>query len=138
MNRRLARLRAIQTLYQVDLIKADWQEALRHTLEEGEVASNFLLEIVRGTVEHQEEIDRSIEANVTNWKIERIGFVDRAILRLATFEMLYMDDIPPNVSINEAIEIAKSFGGMESSKFVNGVLSKILQDVKEMQKEREQ
>lgn len=136
MNRRLARLRAIQTLYQVDLIGANWEEALRHTVEPGEVASEFLFEIIEGTLKHQEEIDECIERNVTNWKMERIGNVDRAVLRLATYEMLFAEDIPLHVSVNEAVELAKAFGGEESSKFVNGVLSKILDEVK--QKEREQ
>ncbi|MFB4164600.1 transcription antitermination factor NusB [Alteribacillus sp. JSM 102045] len=128
MNRRLARLRAVQTLYQMGLTHADWQEALNNTLEEDETADEFLISSVKGTVKHQEEINNYIKKNLEHWTLERVGNVDRSILQNAVHEMLYMEDVPLHVSVNEAIELAKAFGGTESGKFVNGVLSNILKE----------
>lgn len=124
-NRRLERLRAVQALFQVDLIGVSWEEALRSTLEEDEEITPFMKQLVAGTVEHIEEIDEILSANLVKWKLNRVANVDRAVLRMAVYEMKYMDDIPKNVTLNEAIELAKAFGGEESGKFVNGVLSKI-------------
>lgn len=124
-NRRLERLRAVQALFQVDLIGVSWKEALRSTLEEDEEITPFMKQLVAGTVEHIEEIDEILSANLVKWKLNRVANVDRAVLRMAVYEMKYMDDIPKNVTLNEAIELAKAFGGEESGKFVNGVLSKI-------------
>lgn len=124
MNRRLARLRAVQALFQMDFSEVEWQEAIENTLDEGEVASSFLEELVTGTLEHKEEIDRILRDSLTNWTLERVGNVDRAVLRMALYEMKYVTDIPQNVSFNEAIELAKAFGGEDSGRFVNGVLSK--------------
>ncbi|MDQ0299579.1 N utilization substance protein B [Salibacterium salarium] len=128
MNRRIARLRAVQALYQIDLTEATWNEALTNTLEDDETADEFLEEAVRGTLDYAEIINPIIKKHLQHWTLERVGNVDRAILREAVHEMLYMDDIPLHVSVNEAIEIAKAFGGEESGKFVNGVLSSILKE----------
>ena len=126
MNRRLARLRAVQTLFQVDLTGIDWEEALQNTLEKEEEADDFLIESVRGTLHDVEAIDEQIKEHLENWSLDRVGNVDRAVLRKAVHEMMYMEDVPLHVSVNEAIELAKAFGGDESGKFVNGVLSSIL------------
>ncbi|WP_240378066.1 transcription antitermination factor NusB [Bacillus piscicola] len=126
MNRRLARLRAVQTLFQVDLTDIPWQEALTNTMEEGETADDFLKHSVQGTLSHKEELDSRIKEHLHHWTLERVGNVDRAIIRNAVHEMLYMEQVPLHVSVNEAIELAKAFGGAESGKFVNGVLSSIL------------
>ncbi|WP_158735191.1 transcription antitermination factor NusB [Alteribacillus sp. YIM 98480] len=126
MNRRLARLRAVQTLYQMELTDAGWQAALNNSLEEDETADEFLTTSVKGTLDHLTEIDNKIQKHLEHWTLERVGNVDRSILRKAVHEMLYMEDIPLHVSVNEAIELAKAFGGTESGKFVNGVLSNIL------------
>ncbi len=126
MNRRLERLRAVQALFQVDVTKVDWHEAINNTLDEGEHLTPFLEKIVSGTIAHQQEIDTLISDSLENWKLERVGNVDRAILRLAVHELQYIDDIPANVTFNEAIELAKAFGGEESGKFLNGVLSNIV------------
>ncbi|SFE31126.1 transcription antitermination factor NusB [Alteribacillus iranensis] len=126
MNRRLARLRAVQTLFQVDLTGIDWEEALQNTLEKEEEADDFLIESVRGTLHDVETIDEQIKEHLENWSLDRVGNVDRAVLRKAVHEMMYMEDVPLHVSVNEAIELAKAFGGDESGKFVNGVLSSIL------------
>ncbi|MFC5713316.1 transcription antitermination factor NusB [Thalassorhabdus alkalitolerans] len=132
MNRRLARLRAVQALYQVDLTDAGWKEAIENTLDEGEEADAFLTETVKGTLDHKDEIDSHLKNHLQNWTLERVGNVDRAIMRESVYEMLFVEEIPLHVSVNEAIELAKSFGGQEAGKFVNGVLSKVLEDCKRL------
>ena len=81
-----------------------------------------------GVIEHQVQLDEMI-SYLVNWKLDRIANVDRAILRLAVYEMVYSDDIPANVSLNEAIELAKRFSDDKAAKFVNGVLSNIKTDI---------
>jgi N utilization substance protein B len=81
--------------------------------------------LIRGVVENQPRIDDAIRQHVKNWELRRIAAVDRNVLRLAIFEMLFRDDIPPVVSINEAVDIAKRFSTEESGKFVNGILDNI-------------
>jgi N utilization substance protein B len=124
MKRRTAREKAIQALFQLDLNEQEPRLAILHVLEDQET-DEFLEQLVLGTVEHQSEIDELLKNNLENWSIDRIGNVDRAILRLAVYEMKYDHDIPTNVSINEAIELAKIFGDDESGKFINSVLSKV-------------
>jgi N utilization substance protein B len=85
----------------------------------------FAEPLIRGTLEHRDALDEHIKQHVKNWEIHRIAAVDRNIMRLAIYEMLYRDDIPPVVSINEAVDIAKKFSTQDSGKFVNGVLDKI-------------
>ena len=85
----------------------------------------FAEPLIRGTIEHRNAIDEQIKKNAKNWDLHRIAAVDRNILRLAIYEMLYRDDIPPIVSINEAVDIAKKFSTEDSGKFVNGILDKI-------------
>ncbi|WP_273850711.1 transcription antitermination factor NusB [Guptibacillus spartinae] len=126
MKRRHAREKAIQVLFQIDVTDTDPREALQHVLNEGE-GDEFLSELVFGTLENLEKIDAVIKENLVNWTFSRIGNVDRSVLRMATYEMVMRDDIPVNVSLNEAVELAKLFGGEESGRFVNGVLSKIMQ-----------
>lgn len=81
--------------------------------------------LIRGALEHREEADGLIKKHAINWELHRIAAVDRNILRLAIFEMLHRDDIPPVVSINEAVDIAKKFSTQDSGKFVNGILDKV-------------
>ncbi len=126
MKRRHAREKAIQVLFQIDVTDTDPQEALEHVLSEGE-GDEFLSELVFGTLENLDRLDEVIKENLVNWSFSRIGNVDRSVLRMASYEMVIRDDIPVNVSLNEAVELAKLFGGEESGRFVNGVLSKIMQ-----------
>ncbi|MFM1942857.1 MAG: transcription antitermination factor NusB [Verrucomicrobiota bacterium] len=156
-KRREARERAIQFLFQHDLNpEEDLESALnmfwegRHlnslpedkrieALEQGlplpppsaEEASTRLFAdtLIRGTLQHRDEIDAALRRVVKNWEIHRIAAVDRNILRLAIHEMLHRDDIPPVVSINEAVDIAKRFSTEESGKFVNGILDRIRAEV---------
>jgi transcription antitermination protein NusB len=85
----------------------------------------FAEPLIRGTLEHRTEADELIKKHAQNWDLHRIAAVDRNILRLAIYEMLYREDIPPVVSINEAVDIAKKFSTQDSGKFVNGILDKI-------------
>lgn len=85
----------------------------------------FAEPLIRGALEHRDEADEIIKKHAKNWELHRIAAVDRNILRLAIYEMLHRDDIPPVVSINEAVDIAKKFSTQDSGKFVNGILDKI-------------
>ncbi|PGU13872.1 transcription antitermination factor NusB [Bacillus cereus] len=126
MKRRTARERAMQALYQMDITgELEPKVAVENTLDEGEETNEFLESLVVGFVENKEAIDEAIRQNLKKWKLERISIVDRSILRVAVYEMKYMEEIPQNVTINEAIEIAKTFGDEESRRFINGVLSNI-------------
>lgn len=128
MKRRTAREKAVQALFQIDMSQVEPEEAIEFVLEDHS-PNVFLETIVKGTATNQQEIDENIKRHLHNWTLERIGNVDRAILRLAVYEMFYMDDIPLNVTINEAIELAKTFGDENSPKFINGVLSHIKIDI---------
>ena len=81
--------------------------------------------LIRGTLEHRDAIDEHIKKHAKNWEFHRIAAVDRNIMRLAIYEMLFREDIPPIVSINEAVDIAKKFSTQDSGKFVNGILDKV-------------
>ena len=88
-------------------------------------ARMFAEELARGVIAHHTEIDPLIAKHAENWEIDRMGTVDRNAMRIAVYEMLYRNDIPPVVSINEAVELAKSYSSIESGKFVNGILDRI-------------
>lgn len=124
MKRRKAREKALQSLFQIDRSQIEPKEAIDFALDENK-SDPFLEELVMGTIANLEQIDKVISENLENWTFGRLGNVDRAILRIATYEMIFLDDIPHSVSMNEAIELAKEFGDDDSSKFVNSVLSKI-------------
>ncbi|MGI8383407.1 transcription antitermination factor NusB [Robertmurraya sp. P23] len=127
MKRRTAREKALQALFQIDISEADPKEAILHVLEE-ERGDDYLSNLVSGVVEHKNEIDEMIKEHLEKWTIERIAPVDRNLLRLAVYELVYLkEEVPANVVIDEAIEIAKVFGDEHASRFVNGVLSKIKQ-----------
>ncbi|MBI2885544.1 MAG: transcription antitermination factor NusB [Candidatus Omnitrophica bacterium] len=127
-NRTRAREYALQILYQVDLTHADPQAALHDFQVRQTVAGDikeFATRLVQGTLSHLAAIDRLISAHASNWDIGRMAVVDRNILRLGAYELLYTEDVPPKVCLNEAVELAKRFGDEESSKFVNGILDTI-------------
>ncbi|MDT8862529.1 transcription antitermination factor NusB [Alkalihalobacillus sp. MEB130] len=129
MNRRVARLRAAQALYQIDLTESEANVAIESVVDEGETPSSFMLDLVHGTLEHKNTIDPIISSSLQGWTLDRMGLVDRAIVRMSIYEMKFIEDIPVNVTLNEGIELAKAFGGEESGKFVNGVLSKAMENV---------
>ena len=130
-KRTRAREFALQVLYELDILRSDVSEALADYWQncdqdkKDEEVKTYTEALVRGTMEKLEPIDKCIERFAENWTIERMATIDRNILRLSTYEMLYRDDIPMKVSINEAVELAKRYGEIDSSKFVNGVLDKI-------------
>lgn len=130
MRRRTkARECALKVLYQTELTKDSYEDSLKAFWEMAseleESVKEFAGQLVKGVADNKEEIDKVISEYATNWQIERMAVVDRNILRMASFELLYLDDIPPKVSINEAIDIAKRYGDTDSGKFVNGILDKI-------------
>ncbi|WP_096434716.1 transcription antitermination factor NusB [Alteribacter populi] len=129
MNRRIARIKAVQSLYQVDMTDVDRDEAIMAVLEDGEEMSSFLKVLVHGTLDHLMEIDAYVEKAMDHWSLSRIANVNRAILRMAVYEMKWEKEIPVNVSLNEAIDLAKGFSGEEESgRFVNGVLSNVAKE----------
>jgi N utilization substance protein B len=126
--RSAARRKALQILFQCEICGYGFEDVLAEGLciEEVGIPCDFTRLLLEGVTTHADEIDELIARTSENWSLERMPLVDRSILRLATFEMLCVDDIPYSVSINEAIELAKNFGGEdESSRFVNGVLGRI-------------
>ncbi|MGE8139102.1 transcription antitermination factor NusB [Bacillus sp. JNUCC-24] len=130
MKRRTAREKALQTLFQIDVSNIDPKEAITHALDEQE-SDPFFEELVFGVLEQKDKLDDMISQHLVNWKLDRIANVDRAILRVSVYEMVYQEDIPVSVSMNEAIELAKLFGDDKAPKFVNGVLSNIKNDLKQ-------
>ncbi|MCJ2147778.1 MULTISPECIES: transcription antitermination factor NusB [Bacillus] len=128
MKRRTAREKALQSLFQIDVSDTDPNEAMQHALD-GQESDAFFEQLVYGVLENKEKIDEMIKRHLVNWKLDRLANVDRAILRLSAYEMIFLEDIPVNVSMNEAIELAKQFGDDKSAKFVNGVLSNIKSDL---------
>ncbi|AGN37035.1 transcription antitermination factor NusB [Bacillus sp. GM2] len=128
MKRRTAREKALQSLFQIDVSDTEPNEAMQHALD-GQESDAFFEQLVYGVLENKEKIDEMIKRHLVNWKLDRLANVDRAILRLSAYEMIFLEDIPVNVSMNEAIELAKQFGDDKSAKFVNGVLSNIKSDL---------
>jgi len=136
-GRRLSREMALRTLFQIDLVNANLEEILKYTFENGEFPDSvkeFTLTLVKGVMSNLSEIDKAINTYANNWSLERITNIDRNILRIAIYEILYLKNIPKSVSINEAVELAKKYGTKKSSSFVNGVLGKIDKDVKSTEK----
>ena len=134
-NRHLARTVAMQTLYQWDFngqSEKDLLSQIDYNLKEfapGLEDEDFTRQLVLGVIKHLSEIDKYITRYAPEWPLEQITVVDRNILRLGIYELKFAPDIPPRVAINEAIEVAKSFGGESSGKFVNGVLGAIYKDM---------
>jgi N utilization substance protein B len=128
-TRRRARELALQMLYQFELTAAS-PEAMHADFDEwqnaGEAQRDFADALLRGTVARLAEIDDELRHQTTHWRLERLAAVDRNILRLAMYELIYEQDTPPAVVIDEAIEIAKKYGAKDSGRFVNGVLDGFL------------
>jgi len=131
MSRRQARELALQVLFQVDIGRAQPEAAMQYAarqrpLNEDDLA--FAGKIVRGTLENLPAIDGVISRVSHDWELSRMAAVDRNIIRLALFEIFYCADIPPAVSVDEAVELAKVYGGADSSRFINGILGKVVRD----------
>lgn len=125
---------AVQVLYQVDMAHSDISEALRIFCDHFEAPSSirdFAIELANGAHGHREEIDSLIKQFSEHWRLERMPIVDRNILRLGIFELLYRPDIPAKVSINEAVDLGKRYGSGESGAFINGILDRIRMHLEE-------
>ncbi|MEF2964452.1 transcription antitermination factor NusB [Paenibacillus sp. M1] len=144
MKRRLAREIAVQSLYHMEMNEVEAEEAVTMLLAEaagenegnveladaeGADAKAFILELINGTWTRKEAIDDLLSDYLKGWQVSRLSKVDRQVLRLAVYEMIFRDDVPGKVAVNEAIELAKHFGTADSGKFVNGVLGKMIHDV---------
>lgn len=141
-NRHLSRIIALQTLYEIAFRDFNFEEEKRDIPEKtkvakdiverncaefssGETNRNFALEIVEKAIEKEKELDERIVPAAPEWPISQIALVDLVVLRMAILELLYLKSAPPKVVINEAVELAKTFGGPKASKFVNGVLGTV-------------
>ncbi|WP_028560014.1 transcription antitermination factor NusB [Paenibacillus pinihumi] len=145
MKRRLAREIAIQSLYQMEMNEVSAEEAVNMLLEEAREENEidaaqddikgidtFVRQLTLGVAEHRQAIDDMLQQYLTGWQVDRLSRVDRQVLRLACYELVYTSDVPPKAIINEAIELAKHFGTEESGKFVNGVLGRLLKALNEL------
>ena len=132
-SRRKTRIIALQVLYEADAVRHDSSLVLERRTEEVSLSSSsesFADSLVRGVLENREEIDKIITEFAPSWPVGQMAIVDRNLLRLAIFEMLFGDETPPKVAINEAVEMAKVFGSDNSPKFVNGVLGSIIENAR--------
>ncbi len=134
-NRHLGRIIALQTLYEQDFriecgdVKFDLTEVLQRNIRryQGTIDDQaFIVALVEGVNKHQVELDQALQPVAPEWPIDQIARMDRIVLRMGLWELLHSKDVPPKVVINEAVELAKAFGGDNSSKFINGVLGTIL------------
>ncbi|KKT34085.1 MAG: N utilization substance protein B-like protein [Parcubacteria group bacterium GW2011_GWC1_45_9] len=146
-SRHNARQVVLQTLYELDFSNklgvADYRSALAKNIQDSEKdikEPDFPVGLIEGVIEHQKEIDALITKVATEWPLEKINLVDRNVLRLGLFELLWgnREEVPPKVAINEAIELAKEFSGEASGKFVNGVLGTVFRETESLSKESEQ
>lgn len=136
-NRHLGRIIALQTLYEQDFRlecgdkNFKLEGALKRNIsryKETVDDKDFITELVKGVTAKQKQIDEIIGPVAPEWPIEQIARMDRVLLRIGVYELLFADDVPPKVAINEAVELAKAFGGDNSSKFINGVLGTVLRN----------
>ena len=134
-SRRQIRERVMQALYALELGGGDaeqvMKQVLRTGLQEEGGGIRFAESLFLRTLDRTDEIDEIIEVHLENWDFERVALVDRILLRMAICELLAFDDIPPKVSINEAIEVAKTYSTSKSGKFINGILDAVLLQLKE-------
>ncbi len=136
-NRHLGRIIALQTLYEQDFrLECDdkafsLREVLRRNIQRYDETiddKEFIEQLVHGVDSHQKKLDEVIQPVAPEWPIAQIARMDRVVLRIGVYELLYQSSVPPKVAINEAVELAKAFGGDNSSKFINGVLGTVLKN----------
>lgn len=137
-NRHLGRIIALQTLYEQEFRRDCGDKSLRpNQVLERNIARyrkmvddrEFIERLVKGVDANQKDLDATLQPVAPEWPIDQIARMDRIVLRIGTYELLHDRDIPPKVVINEAVELAKAFGGDNSSKFINGVLGTVLRDI---------
>ncbi|MSQ25323.1 MAG: transcription antitermination factor NusB [Dehalococcoidia bacterium] len=142
-SRRKGRIAALQVLYEADCTGHDWRDALDRTIAEDglpEVSATLARELTQGVMEHREQLDAVIAAHAPAFPVAQLAAIDRTILRIAIFEILMHnvtgpnagprphEKTPPKVAVNEAVELAKTFGGENLHRFINGVLGSVLDD----------
>lgn len=127
-SRHQSRERALQILFQYDIHGKPgvWLEEFWKQCHATEDVKSFAEQLVNGVMGHKKDLDALIGKYATNWKVSRMQIVDRNILRLGAYELLWLDEVPAKVTVNEAIELAKDFGDEEAARFVNGILDKVL------------
>ncbi len=129
--RRQARAVALQALYEVDSVGHSQDQVVQRRIEAEELAeegATFAVALVQGVTAHREHLDGIIKKHAPEWPVEQLAVIDRNILRIALFELEHADDVPIKVAINEAVELAKTFGSDTAPRFVNGVLGAFLQE----------
>lgn len=133
-KRRSGRQLALRTLFQIDVGRMSPEEAFSLAAPSEKLGAEtqaFARELVEKTVQHQAHIDQLIERCARGWTLERMANVDRNVLRLAICELLYLPDIPPSVTVDEAVELAKKYSTGESGRFVNGILGNLVRHLEE-------
>lgn len=127
VERTLARKTALQIMYQGEILEKAPRELIDNAqlVPETQGLDEYALMLLDGAKENLEAIDKLIESASENWTLDRMPLVDRSLLRLSTYEMRYVEDVPISVSINEAVNLAKEFGGDDSPRFINGILGRI-------------
>lgn len=142
MSRRQARELALQVLFHVDVGRADPETALFHAFTREQVSDDaelhlsekdaqYAKDLVQGTWERREETDGLIARYAKDWSVDRMAGVDRNILRMAIYEIIHQEDVPDSVVADEAVELAKAYAGVESSKFINGILGSVIRGLKQ-------
>ena len=127
-SRSKAREVALHLLYQIEISKRDSQQVFKDYFENNPQKQDivdFSLLLAKGVLDNYDKIDSLIKEYVKNWEIDRMAIIDRNILRIGCFELIFLEEVPPKVAINEAIELAKRFGDVDSPRFVNGILDKV-------------
>jgi N utilization substance protein B len=127
-RRTRARIATVEILYRIDLVAEEPAEAVDSVIQRRRLtggAASYVRTLVETTLQEQKRIDEALQNSLTDWKLQRLSYVDRAILRLAACEILFLPDIPPKVSIDEAVELARFYGTEGSARFVNGVIDSL-------------
>ncbi|EFI42053.1 MULTISPECIES: transcription antitermination factor NusB [Peptoniphilus] len=140
MSRKKARIGQMQVLYQMDItddFSSDGLNTFLENFEFSEEEKDYINSTIPEIIKNLENIDQTIQSHLEGWSLNRLAKVDKEVLRIAIYEILYRDDIPEEVSINEAVEISKQFGSSESSKFINGILGSIYRSM-HVENQREQ
>ena len=135
MKRQKSREKAMELLFSMELSKNSYEETIENFIEDYEMDLNtidleYIKEVMKAVVDHKEEIDEIIKNSLINWTIDRVSKVNLTIVRLAISEMLYINDVPEVVAINEAIELTKKYSDDKSVSFVNGALEKAFKNIK--------
>lgn len=141
-RRRQSRELALQLLYSIEITGQSYKETIKsytgiHDIPNKSPLGDFTRTLINAVMDHLQDVDRSLQDVITNWRLERLSYIDRNLLRLAVCEIYYFDEIPPKVTINEYIEIAKDFGDEDSPGFINGILDRIARDSPKGKRDKE-